>query len=72
MLLFLFVDYEKASDAFELNAALGNLVEDENDGDFVKTIEEANTGCSTDVRLFTNLFGLLIEKGFRHGEPLSP
>lgn len=56
---------------FELNAALGNLEEDGNDGDFVTTVEEANTGCSTEVRLFTDLFRLLIEKGFKHGEPLS-
>ena len=51
-LCLLFIDYEKAFDSVELNAALRALVVQVVDANYVESIKCTNTGCSTDIKLF--------------------
>lgn len=71
-LCLLFVDYEKAFDSVELNAVLQALAEEGIDEHYIQLIKELNTGCSTDITLFTSPVRIPIEKGVRQGDPLSP
>ena len=51
-LCLLFIDYEKAFDSVELNAVLRALVEQGIDSNYVELVKYANTGCSTDIKIF--------------------
>ena len=71
-LCLLFIDYEKAFDSVELNAVLRALVEQGIDSNYVELIKYANTGCSTNIKLFHRDIRIPIEKGVRQGDPISP
>ena len=71
-LCLLFIDYEKAFDSVELNAVFKALIERGIDPNYVELIKEANTGCSTDIKLFHRDVRIPIGKGVRQGDPISP
>ena len=71
-LCLLFIDYEKAFDNVELNAVFKALIEQGIDPNYVELIKEANTGCSTDIKLFHRDVRIPIGKGVRQGDPISP
>ena len=71
-LCLLFIDYEKAFDSVELTAVFKALIEQGIDTNYVELIKEANTGCSTDIKLFHRNVRIPIGKGVRQGDPISP
>ncbi|KAH7699433.1 protein F43G9.7 [Aphelenchoides avenae] len=67
-----FVDYEKAFDSVEMNAVWNALDEQGVDPRYVRLLEEANEGCTTDITLFDDPVRIPIRRGVRQGDTISP
>lgn len=71
LLYLLFVDFEKAFDSVERSVLLRALEKEEIDRSYVEVVKEANTGCSTDMTLFTNLVRIPFRRGHKAVDSLS-
>ena len=58
-----FVDYEKAFDSVEINAALQSLRKQGVASQYVDLLREANSGCTTDVSLLSSPIRVPVQKG---------
>ncbi|CAM4928046.1 unnamed protein product [Rotaria socialis] len=71
-LCMVFVDYEKAFDSMEINAAINALVRQNIPKKYIRTLLNINTDCSTSIRLFNNNIAIPINRGVRQGDTISP
>ena len=54
-----------------MNAVFKALIEQGIDANYVELIKEANTGCSTNIKLFHRDVRIPIGKGVRQGDPTT-
>ncbi|KAK6725892.1 hypothetical protein RB195_004300 [Necator americanus] len=71
-LVLTFVDYEKAFDGVETNAILSALVDQGVDASYVGTLANCYDRCTTRIQLFLRPLTILIGKGVRQGDTISP
>uniref|UniRef100_A0A914W657 Reverse transcriptase domain-containing protein n=1 Tax=Plectus sambesii TaxID=2011161 RepID=A0A914W657_9BILA len=67
-----FVDYEKAFDTIEINAVLQAIHCQGVADDYVALIQELNSSCSTDITLFYRPLHILVARGVKQGDTISP
>ncbi|VDM48468.1 unnamed protein product [Toxocara canis] len=67
-----FVDYKKAFDSVERNAVLSALDKCGVNPNYVDLLTEMTTGCSTEIKLFSEPCYINICKGVRQGDTTSP
>ncbi|KAH7721656.1 protein F28E10.3 [Aphelenchoides avenae] len=70
-LYIVFVDYEKAFDSVEMNAVWNALDEQGVDARYVRLLEEANDGCTTDNTLFDDPIHVPVRRAVRQGDTIS-
>uniref|UniRef100_A0A7I4YL36 Reverse transcriptase domain-containing protein n=1 Tax=Haemonchus contortus TaxID=6289 RepID=A0A7I4YL36_HAECO len=66
-----FVDYGKALNSVKTNAIL-NAMSRYDINSYVDLLEEMNSGCTTEIKLFDELCQVKICKGVRQGDTISP
>ncbi|KAK6755335.1 hypothetical protein RB195_013983 [Necator americanus] len=71
-LVLTFVDYEKAFDSVETNAMLSALVDQDVDASYVRALANCYDRCTTRIQLFHRPLTILIGKGVRQGDTISP
>ncbi|KHN87960.1 Retrovirus-related Pol polyprotein from type-1 retrotransposable element R2, partial [Toxocara canis] len=67
-----FVDYKKAFDSVERNALLNALDKCGVNPNYVDLLTEMTTGCSTEIKLFSDPCYIDICKGVRQGDTIFP
>uniref|UniRef100_A0A914VSR4 Reverse transcriptase domain-containing protein n=1 Tax=Plectus sambesii TaxID=2011161 RepID=A0A914VSR4_9BILA len=71
-LVLTFVDYEKAFDSIKINAVLQAIHCQGIVDDYVALIQELNSSCSTDIMLFYRSLHILVARGVKQGDTISP
>ncbi|CAM4532085.1 unnamed protein product [Leuciscus chuanchicus] len=70
-LVLAFIDYEKALDNVEINVLLALQQQGVTD-EYVSLLQELNSGCATNITLFDRPLCILIARGVKQGDPISP
>ncbi len=67
-----FVDYEKAFDSVEINAVLTSLQKQGIEAQYINLLKEANSNCTTDIKLLPTPVTIPVGKGVKQGDTISP
>ncbi|KHN86200.1 Putative uncharacterized transposon-derived protein F52C9.6, partial [Toxocara canis] len=66
------VDYEKAFDSVKINSVLNSLHKQGIAGQNISLLKEANSYCTTDIKLLPTPVTVPVEKGVKQGDTISP